>query len=68
MAYGNSSYVAPTSIKKDSLATQSLDNKQNDDKSSLPSTGETNTLSTILSLSGITLLLSLFGIKAYRKN
>ena len=68
MAYGNSSYVAPTSIKKDSLATQSLDNKQNDDKSSLPSTGETNTLSTLLSLSGITLLLSLFGIKAYRKN
>ncbi|TDE68472.1 hypothetical protein E0E02_02815 [Streptococcus sp. KCJ4932] len=68
ISYGNSSYVAPTSIKKDSLATQSLDNKQNDDKSSLPSTGETNTLSTLLSLSGITLLLSLFGIKAYRKN
>ncbi|WP_438059074.1 hypothetical protein AAIB42_09420 [Streptococcus ruminicola] len=70
ISYGNSSYVAPTSIKKDSLtpSTQSINNKQTDDNTGLPSTGESTFLSTLLTISGVAILLSLFGIKAYRKN
>ncbi|MGT2802899.1 LPXTG cell wall anchor domain-containing protein [Streptococcus henryi] len=42
--------------------------QQNDVKNQLPHTGESNTTASILSVLGMTMLLSMLGFKAYRRN